>query len=413
MQNLKIRIFFFATMLVTLNLVAQLPSGPISICSGTSGNYKVTSADRYRWVLKNINGTDISGSNNASSSPIRLLNGGTQVNWGSIISSADNVFVSVSSSQLPSNFTITCERFRRNFWGNNISQGLGGSWDIGVPNIQPVIAQPTLNDVSANCQCITFRLTPPHQDQRGVTYQWTLNGVDQVGIVGPQGQICSTTFPAIAGVRANSNCGTPLTATAPPFNPGSLSLSISPLNQTFCLSEGQASVFVSSNQCITSVTWNFDPTKLTLIADIPSGAGGRSAVFAFNTSFSTTTSVSASVNTFASSGTTGNASITIDANPNCGPLFTEALKINKDKINSKTSKIYPNPTTNSLTIEELTDTETIQVYSILGQLMMQQQVEKEQKMVQLDVSKLQSGSYVVCLVKKDGQLETKKVQIER
>jgi hypothetical protein len=415
MKNLKIRLFLFFAILVTLNLAAQLPSGPIAICPGTSGNYKVDAATRHRWVLKDINNNDISGFNNISSSGIRLLVGGIQANWGDIISGADNVLVSVSSSQSPSNFRITSERFRRNIWGTNILLGLGGAWDIGVPTIQPIIAQPTLNDISTNCQCVTFRLTTPDQSQRGVTYQWTLNGIDQAGKVGPQTQICSTTFPAVIGVKASSNCAAPLTATAPSFNPGPLSLFISPQNQSFCLSDGLASVNVSSNQCITSVNWNFDPNVLTLISDGSNGTGGRIATFQFNSNISsfTTTSVSASVNTFASSGSTGSVSINIDPSPNCNPLFTEALKVNGNKVNSKTSKIYPNPTSNSLTIEELTDTETIQVYSILGQLLMQQQVEKEQTMVRLDVSKLQSGSYVVCLVKKDGQLETKKVQIER
>lgn len=434
MKNIKFQFTLIITLLLALPLLAQLPTGPTSICIGASGTCEVEGADQFRWVLKDINGVDISGPDNASNSNVRLFRGtsNTQIEWGTIQPDASKVTVRVAPSQTASNFKITCERFRNRWIGSPRNLGLGGSWDIGVPTIVPVIQTPSVSDVSSNCQNITFRILQPHQENRGVTYQWRANlGGVKTPINNASGAQVTLNFgafvaqgfdsPFVLDVLASSNCTNSIASQPITLNFGATTAQLSTPTQNICLTEGGFSVTATSNQCITSVAWDFDPNQVTLQFESNNGAGSRTAFFSINSNVQSSTSllIGALVNTFFGNTQASPVSIFVDGDPSCGPLFTgntgsaEALKVNKKVVNSRLVKIYPNPATNSLTLEAVEETKTVQIYNMVGQLILQQQVDKEQTMLQLNVSALQTGTYIVCLVKNNGQLDTKKVLIER
>ena len=140
---------------------------------------------------------------------------------------------------------------------------------------------PTINDVSTNCQNITFRLNQPHQDQRGVTYQWRINQSDVAGAVGPNPTISAVgrTFPLTIDVRASSNCAAPILSPSVTFTPSTATCNLTTQNQTVCQSEGSLSVNLTSNQCIVGATFNFNSSLLKLTNQFQTGAGSIVADF--------------------------------------------------------------------------------------------------------------------------------------
>ena len=424
MKNVKILFWGVFMLLASLKSVAQAPS---FVCAGTTStsSFIISPADRYRWILKDVNGNDISGLNNFSDAPVRLFavnpnNGSTttRLNWGEIIKNPREVKVVVDASVSPTNFTIIGQRLKQPWIGSPSVQS-ENTFPIGIPTVQPTIATPTLANVTADCQCINFTLSSLDQSQRGVAYQWTLNNVDVPGAVGTVGQVCSTTFPAAVRVRASSNCGAPLTsqpANAPNFGPLTLTLP----SQTVCVSDGTFTITLSGNQCFTNPIFTFDAAMLTLLGQ-SSSAGQASAVFQINTSISGFTSISAQATPFTGGGPVFSNSAGIqlrDSNdPNCSFFrnptgeTSSALKI--ARTGTEKVKIYPNPTNNTLNVANLSDAKEVQVYSILGQMVYNQPVEAQQTTLQMDVSKLGNGSYVVVIVKNDGQHETQKIHIQK
>lgn len=82
-----------------------------------------------------------------------------------------------------------------------------------------------------------------------------------------------------------------------------------------------------------------------------------------------------------------------------------SLAVNENEENS--SKIYPNPVKDILNISSTTEVAKVMVYSVAGQLQIQEKVNG--KSVKLDVSKLTTGMYLVKIQDQSGTIQTLKI----
>ena len=79
-------------------------------------------------------------------------------------------------------------------------------------------------------------------------------------------------------------------------------------------------------------------------------------------------------------------------------IFHSNDKINLKNINIK---MYPNPTTNVLNITELTESSTINVFNVSGQLVLtKSSIDTNEK---IDLSALDNGIYMIVIEGKNGE----------
>jgi uncharacterized delta-60 repeat protein len=78
-----------------------------------------------------------------------------------------------------------------------------------------------------------------------------------------------------------------------------------------------------------------------------------------------------------------------------------------DRTKSLSNGVYPNPVSNSLTISSSEGLKSINLYSVEGKIVKQQNV--DQNWVSMDVSKLQPGIYILQTEEADGKIETHKI----
>ena len=280
------------------------------------------------------------------------------------------------------------------------------------------IAQPEIEFVSldgSNCSnpSVILKVKDP---QVGMTYTWSPGG--------QTGTSVSTGAPAVTVTATSPSCPflSPKGSLGflPPFTslgPGNFSVS-----GTFnpCIEnpdDGFFFLFGGNINACSTFSWSgsgcaivpgFENTSTTQVTFF--GRGQFGSVSCTVTNFAGTSAQSSVTKTF---------NFTTLTDPNCRFLFKDpndtganALKaVVKDKQGN--ASIYPNPTNNVLNIANLSDAREVQVYSILGQMVYNQPVEAQQTTLQMDVSKLGNGSYVVVIVKNDGQRESKKLQIQK
>ena len=279
---------------------------------------------------------------------------------------------------------------------------------IGQPEVEFV----SLDGSNCSVPAVVLRVKDP---QPSVTYTWSPGGSTGSSVSTGASQVTVTaTSPSCPFLSPKGTI-----SGIPPVDFGLGNFSIS---GTFnpCIEnsgDGFFSLFGGNINACSTFSWSglgctiqpgFENTSSTQVDFFARGVQG---------------SVSCTVTNFA--GTSLQSSVTRTFNfttltdPNCQFLFkgptdtgANALKaVVKDKQGN--ARVYPNPTNNVLNIADLADAKEVQVYSILGQMLTKQSVQKEQTTLQMDVSTLGNGSYLVVILKNDGQRETQKVQIQK
>ena len=82
-----------------------------------------------------------------------------------------------------------------------------------------------------------------------------------------------------------------------------------------------------------------------------------------------------------------------------------SLAVNENSVLN--AQFYPNPVTDILNISNKQEIDNVMIYSVTGQLQMQQKVNG--KSVQLNLSKLSAGLYIVKILDKSSKTQTVKV----
>ena len=84
--------------------------------------------------------------------------------------------------------------------------------------------------------------------------------------------------------------------------------------------------------------------------------------------------------------------------------FSTFSTLSSSTFDSNTISFYPNPTTNLVSISGLTNNGNVQLFSVLGIKVLEQNIENN---ASLDVSNLSSGVYLVKIVSDYKSFETK------
>jgi endoglucanase len=100
-------------------------------------------------------------------------------------------------------------------------------------------------------------------------------------------------------------------------------------------------------------------------------------------------------------------------NPNNGEDDITALKVNNPKSSTSVSKakIYPNPATNEIVIEDLQEAKSIRIFDVTGNFKEQINVEEQSTMLKVNTSKYTNGMYLIQIQNNVGEVTTQKVQI--
>ncbi|WP_312825519.1 peptide-N-glycosidase F-related protein [Epilithonimonas sp.] len=86
-----------------------------------------------------------------------------------------------------------------------------------------------------------------------------------------------------------------------------------------------------------------------------------------------------------------------------GPLYTSQIKLGTDEVNTKKSSVYPNPVKNFINISSTAKVNKVSVYNVDGKILL------EDSSTKINLSKLQSGVYLVKIDFTDGKSETQKI----
>jgi Secretion system C-terminal sorting domain len=109
--------------------------------------------------------------------------------------------------------------------------------------------------------------------------------------------------------------------------------------------------------------------------------------------------------------------ITDDPNSDLITKNTEGSNININKTTSGSSststkaKIYPNPATNEIVIEDLQQAKAIRIFDVTGNFKEQINVGEESTMLKVNTSKYTNGMYLIQIQNNMGEVTTQKVQI--
>jgi hypothetical protein len=341
--------------------------------------------------------------------------------WGQRVSGASAVNITFTQ---PGNFRVRWVRATKNccYWTQR---------NDGLFNVNVFLKQPQVDFVSpntANCT-VRFKVTDA-TFQTGATYVWSNGDNGQFADY----NVLTTPTPTSASVTASSNVpGCPVSLIGGrPVPPGVTGATIinGSLGDFICTNPG-TSVVISATNCFgVAGTWSWSSSgPISVSPPVNSSDGKQSQVtvtFGGTFSFSDPISLTANVTRNASGGG-GIASKTtfgsLSSFPDCqfllkAPTNTDnsgAVGANSLQASKSLSSLslYPNPANNLINLDNLTDVKSVQIYNMTGQLLLQKAVDKEQTQLQLDVSQLRTGNYLVTLVKNDGRLESKKVQIEK
>ena len=281
--------------------------------------------------------------------------------------------------------------------------------EIDVLILSPV---PKFAGIAGDCSGVTLSIEEPQKD---VTYTWNTSPAT-TGI---------TAFYSNAGGVTTSNV-VATSATCPGQPSGGNALPPIPPVSGFifgetvlCSINGTTGSFnLNINQCSPSITWSSTNPDAILINTSGSTGSSSNATFNFLGGPGSYQIQATMTGTLTGSST---ATFTVELAPPGDPRCDIFLVDPKGDGNSENAlkafsnrlMVYPNPANNVLNVANLSDAKEVLVYSILGQMVYSQSVEAQQTTLQMDVSKLGNGSYVVVIVKNDGQRETQKVQIQK
>jgi Secretion system C-terminal sorting domain len=79
--------------------------------------------------------------------------------------------------------------------------------------------------------------------------------------------------------------------------------------------------------------------------------------------------------------------------------------------NSTKAKIYPNPATNEIVIEDLQEAKAIKIFDVTGNFKEQIIVGEESTMLKVNTTKYTNGMYLIQIQNNVGEITTQKVQI--
>jgi Secretion system C-terminal sorting domain len=397
----------FSLILLSITLFSY---GQQSVCLNTSTNFLATVGQgSYTWTVEDrITGQVLNGT-------VATISGAT---WGVRVSGASSVNITFTS---PGNFIVKWVRATKNwfYWTDR---------DNGSFLRDALLKQPQVEFVgpnTANCT-VGFRVTNA-TFQSGVTYTWSNGNTGQNASY----DVLAVPTPTSASVTASTSCPTPSLGAFLPIPPGVTAATVinGSLGDFICADPGTTVVISATNCFGVAGTWNWSasgPISVDPPVNSPDGKQSQVTVtFGSTTSFSDPISLTVNVGITVGSGNAAPKTTfgSLSSFPDCQFLF-QAPKNNGDNgavgVNSlkeakslSSLRLYPNPANNLINLDNLADVKSVQIYNLTGQLLLQKAIDKEQTQLQLDVSQLQTGNYLVTLVKNDGRLETKKVQIEK
>ena len=390
-----------------LSVQAQTTAADPKIICGSANDIESTGGSSNRGVMWQIFRTKDGVMENGAAASIKRANN-SPLSFNVQEDNADNVILNFSKR---GEFRIRATAKNKEFLKRE--RTFEFDFFVTVHIAQPEIEFVSLDGSNCSNPSVILKVKDP---QAGMTYTWSPGGQTGTSVsTGAPTVTVTATSPSCPFLSPKGSLGF-----LPPFTslgPGNFSVSgtfnpciENPDDGFFFLFGGNinaCSTFSwSGNGC--TIQPGFENTSTTQVTFF--GRGQFGSVSCTVTNFAGTSAQSSVTRTF---------NFTTLTDPNCRFLFKDpndtganALKaVVKDKQGN--ASIYPNPTNNVLNIANLSDAREVQVYSILGQMVYNQPVEAQQTMLQMDVSKLGNGSYVVVIVKNDGQRESQKVQIQK
>ena len=418
-----------ATLAITVNTIPATPgtiSGTATICSGTTNTYSITAvagATSYSWTLpsgwsgtsttNSINATASATSGNitvtannacGNSSPqtlaitvntipatpgtisgttticsgttntysITAVAGATSYTWtlpGGWTGTSTTNSINATASATSGNITVTAN----NTCGNSTAATL-------AITVNTVPATPSVITGNASfCADATAQTYSVTNDVSATSYTWTLpSGWSGTSTTNSINATATSTGGTIT-VTANNGCGASavqsLVVTVNPLPTVSLSLTV----DTLCINAG---VFTLTGESPSGGTFsgtavsggNFDPNA--------AGAGTHIITYTFTDGNSCTN--------------TATDNIVVDL---CLALPDEAST--QEEI-----IVYPNPTTSVFTLSGVGGTATIEVYNVLGKIVLSQPITKDN--TEINLSKETNGIYFITIVTKNNST-TKKI----
>ena len=396
------KVFIFIFLLVSVTFVSGQEFRTLCpFSASTFADPGGTGQGSYTWTVENrLTGQVLNGA-------VASITGAT---FGQRVSGAGSVSITFNSTEAARDLlTVRWKRETSNIFGKWTLRA-DGSFRVDV-----LLKQPTIEFFRFNADCsVTLRITNS-SFQSGATYTWNnpSNTVDREAIY---------PFPVAASGVTATGCSQQrgATSTAPP-SANSVRF-VQPLEGFICASPGTTFDVIAANCFGLPNTWAWSASGPIAIINTVNSGDGRTSIVTISVGSAQFSgeqiSLTASVQT--NNGSRQNTTFgSLGLYPECEFLVRSddgggvaALKaITKDKQVNVT--VYPNPANNTLNVANLSDAKEVQVYSILGQMVYNQPVEAQQTTLQMDVSKLGNGSYVVVIVKNDGQRETQKVQIQK
>jgi hypothetical protein len=94
------------------------------------------------------------------------------------------------------------------------------------------------------------------------------------------------------------------------------------------------------------------------------------------------------------------------SNTTCRYLTIDATGVDKISTAFNSIQLHPNPATAQLTIENAGNGTRVEVYDMVGKLMISEILKRSKD--QIDISRFSSGMYLLRFTGKDGQQETRK-----
>jgi hypothetical protein len=352
--------------------------------------------------------------------------------------------------------TFNCNAANKDFtvkW--NTYNWLGSN--VGDGTFQAIITTPpppniAFSSINGTCTQVTLCITNPTPT---VTYAWNNAGT---GAFMAAGQCAVFTAPPPNAVLVVSTCGVgPNAAVTTPATPPNL-MNISP--GVTIQSDGQTNFIQAcrnrnvrlegiSNSCVNSpANWVWSSSG-GIISNQSVNSGSTASAFFRSGSVGTFT-VTLTVTDFMMNVRSTNFTVQVlpTSDPFCGRFIqlrdpknndddnslqadktmaeksdasisddTEGVNVNivnttnGSSGSSTKAKIYPNPATNEIVIEDLQEAKSIRIFDVTGNFKEQINVGEQSTMLKVNTSKYTNGMYLIQIQNNVGEVTTQKVQI--